>query len=54
MLEIKVLMLFDLIKIPQSEGICFRGGVEEEKGEDGDVGLVVWRKAFLGGTGLFV
>lgn len=26
MLEIKVLMLFDLIKIPRSEGICFGGG----------------------------
>lgn len=55
MLEIKVLMLFDLIKIPRSEGICFGGGGGgQEKGEDGDVGFVVWRKAFLGGTGLFV
>lgn len=53
MLEIKVLMLFDLIKIPRSGGICFGGG-QQEKGEDGDIGFVVWRKAFLGGTGLFV
>lgn len=31
MLEIKVLMLFDLIKIPRSEGICF-GGAGEGRG----------------------
>lgn len=53
MLEIPVLMLFDLIKIPLSVDIYFRGA--GEGGRRGGVHLIlVWCKAFLGGTGLFV
>lgn len=52
MLEINILMLFDLIKIPLSIGTCLRGagGV---RGQGYRCLILVWW-FFIRGTGLFV